>query len=109
MPTEAPGSLSQGHAFEIVARGEDAQRWMARGDAYSSGLALLLSKKGDSRATPMTRDSMYGYDRRVACQFDRPWACPTSLLHGFFFGLFFGKRLGSFAELNGRLRAELIV
>ena len=41
MPTEALGSLSQGHAFEIVARGVDAQRWMARGDAYSAGLAYV--------------------------------------------------------------------
>ena len=50
MPTEALGSLSQGHAFEIVARGEDAQRWMARGDAYSAGLAYvkgLIDVQGD--------------------------------------------------------------
>lgn len=50
MPTEAPGSLSQGHAFEIVARGEDAQQWMARGDAYSAGLAYvkgLIDVQGD--------------------------------------------------------------
>ena len=50
MPTEALGSLSQGHAFEIVARGEDARRWMARGDAYSAGLAYihgLIDVRGD--------------------------------------------------------------
>jgi cyclopropane-fatty-acyl-phospholipid synthase len=50
MPTEALGSLSQGHAFEIVARGEDAQRWMSRGDAYSAGLAYvrgLIDVQGD--------------------------------------------------------------
>ena len=50
MPTEALGSLSQGHAFEIVARGGDAQRWMARGDAYSAGLAYvqgLIDVQGD--------------------------------------------------------------
>ena len=41
MPTEALGSLSQGHAFEIVARGEDAKRWISRGDAYSAGLAYV--------------------------------------------------------------------
>lgn len=50
MPAEALGSLSQGHAFEIVARGEDAKRWMARGDAYSAGLAYvkgLIDVQGD--------------------------------------------------------------
>lgn len=50
MPTEALGSLSQGHAFEIVARGQEAQRWMSRGDAYSAGLAYvkgLIDVQGD--------------------------------------------------------------
>ncbi len=50
MPTEALGSLSQGHAFEIVARGEDAKRWISRGDAYSAGLAYvkgLIDVQGD--------------------------------------------------------------
>jgi cyclopropane-fatty-acyl-phospholipid synthase len=50
MPTEALGSLSQEHAFEIVARGEDAKRWMSRGDAYSAGLAYvkgLIDVQGD--------------------------------------------------------------
>jgi cyclopropane-fatty-acyl-phospholipid synthase len=50
MPTEALGSLSQGHAFEIVARGEDAKRWISRGDAYSAGLAYvkgLVDVQGD--------------------------------------------------------------
>jgi cyclopropane-fatty-acyl-phospholipid synthase len=50
MPTEALGSLSQGHAFEIVARGEDAERWISRGDAYSAGLAYvqgLIDVQGD--------------------------------------------------------------
>ena len=41
MPTEALETLSQGHAFEIVARGEDAKRWMSRGDAYSAALAYV--------------------------------------------------------------------
>jgi len=50
MPTEALGSLSQGHAFEIVARGEDAKRRISRGDAYSAGLAYvkgLIDVQGD--------------------------------------------------------------
>jgi cyclopropane-fatty-acyl-phospholipid synthase len=50
MPTEALGSLSQGHAFEIVARGEGARRWMARGDPYSAGVAYvkgLIDVQGD--------------------------------------------------------------
>jgi cyclopropane-fatty-acyl-phospholipid synthase len=50
MPTEALGSLSQGHAFEIVPRGGDAKRWISRGDAYSAGLAYvkgLIDVQGD--------------------------------------------------------------